>query len=131
MGEFAQACGLVMVGLILIHTLGQGGKQTGILLSVVICTSLGMLFLGYLKPVLEFLDILGSLGGVSSQMTATLLKITGIGILTEIAAMICCDSGSASLGKSLQFLGSGVILWLSLPLFQALIDLLRRILGEL
>lgn len=131
MEEFVQACALVMVGLILIHTLGSGGKQTGLLLSCGICAMVGVLFLSYLKPVLDFLEVLGSLGGVNSQMTLTMLKITGIGILTEISAVICSDNGAASLGKALQLMGTGVILWLSLPLFETMINLLRRILGEL
>ena len=60
-----------------------------------------------------------------------LMKATGIGIVTEIANMVCKDAGNESMGKSMQLLGSAVILYLSMPLFQVLIDLLQKILGEL
>ena len=126
-----QAWGLVLIGLILVPTLGSGGKQMGTLLVILICVSLGTVLLGYLKPVLDFLQILRSLSGVSSEMVATLLKITGIGLISEISALICADAGCAAMGKSLQLAGSGVILWLSLPLFTALAELLQQILGEL
>ena len=131
MDIFLQAWGLVLIGLILVQTLGAGGKQMGMLLIMLICVLLGMVLLGYLKPVLDFLDVLRNLSGVSSEMITTLLKITGIGIITEISAMICSDVGCSALGKSLQLAGSGVILWLSLPLFTALAVLLQEILGEL
>ena len=131
MNIFMQAWGLVLIGLILVQTLGSGGKQMGTLLVILICVSLGTVLLGYLKPVLDFLQILHSLSGVSSEMIATLLKITGIGLISEISALICADAGCAAMGKSLQLAGSGVILWLSLPLFTALADLLQQILGEL
>lgn len=44
--------------------------------------------------------------------------------------MVCTDAGNASLGKAVQLLGTAVILWLSLPLFKALVELLQSILGE-
>ena len=64
-------------------------------------------------------------------MIEILMKATGIGIVTEIANMVCKDAGNESMGKSMQLLGSAVILYLSMPLFQVLIDLLQKILGEL
>ena len=50
---------------------------------------------------------------------------------TEIANLVCKDAGNESMGKSVQLLGTAVILYLSMPLFTALIDLLQKILGEL
>ena len=64
-------------------------------------------------------------------MVATLLKVTGIGMVTEIAALVCKDAGNESMGKSMQLLGTATILWLSMPLLTALIELLQKILGEL
>ena len=64
-------------------------------------------------------------------MVEILMKSTGIGIITEIANLVCKDAGNESMGKSMQLLGTAVILYLSLPLFQTLIELLQKILGEL
>jgi hypothetical protein len=57
--------------------------------------------------------------------------VVGIGIMTEIGGLICTDGGSSSLGKTVKMLGSAVILWLSLPLYAKLMELLQKILGEL
>jgi hypothetical protein len=57
--------------------------------------------------------------------------VIGIGILSEISALICADAGNSSLGKALQILGGTAMLWLSLPVFRTLVDLIRSILGAL
>ena len=45
--------------------------------------------------------------------------------------MICTDAGNASLTKAIQLLGGAVILYLSVPMFSALMDLIQKIVGEL
>lgn len=55
----------------------------------------------------------------------------GVGVSTELIACICNDAGKASLGKSLQMLGTAVILSLSLPMIRALLTMVRQILGGL
>ena len=56
------------------------------------------------------------------------MKTTLIGIVTEIAALLCSDSGNAALAQALRLLSSCVMLYLSIPVFQALLDLIQRIL---
>ena len=64
-------------------------------------------------------------------MLGILLKAVGIGLVSEIAGLVCTDAGNGSLGKTLQLLGSAVILYLSLPIFTAMLELIREILREL
>ena len=87
--------------------------------------------LHYLRPVINFLHTLQTLGGLDRNMVSALLKVTGIGIVSEIANLVCKDACNESMGKSMQLLGTAVILYLSMPLFTALIELLQKILGEL
>ena len=128
---FLQGCGAVFLAIILIQSQGKSGKEFGTLIGIGVCAMCAFLALRYLEPVMDFLDQLEDLGGLSGPMVDILLKISGIGILSEIAAAVCSDTGNASLGKTLQLLGTGTILWLSLPLFTGLITLLQEILGEL
>ena len=85
----------------------------------------------YLEPVIRFIRELEELGGLDADSVTALLKVVGIGILSEIAALVCRDAGNASLGKTVQLLGSTVILALTVPLFSALLELIQKILGEL
>ena len=109
--------------------LSKQGKDFSLLLAMVGCAMAGVVLLHYLEPVLDFVGKLQLLGDLNGDMLLILLKTVGIGLISEIAAMICTDSGNASLGKTVQLLGAAVILWLSLPIFQMMVDLMERILG--
>lgn len=127
---FLKAAGAVLVAVLLSLTLSQQSRNTAAVLSMAVCAMVLLLGLSYLQPVLDFLEQLESLGNLSGEMISVLFKVTGISLISEIAAMICTDSGNASLAKALQILTSAVILWLSIPVFNALIDLVRKILEE-
>ena len=131
MTVFLQVCGAVLLAVILVLTLKSNSKDMGAILAIAVCCMVALAALNYLKPVLTFVQALENLGGLDSTMVSTLLKVTGIGIITEIANLVCKDAGNESMGKSMQLLGTAVILYLSMPLFTALIELLQKILGEL
>lgn len=64
-------------------------------------------------------------------MLGLLLKAVGIGLVSQIAGAVCTDAGNGALARQLQLLGNAAILYLSLPLFSGLLELLQEILGEL
>lgn len=131
MTAFLQACGMVLLAVILILALGSHSKDMAALLGLAACCMVALIAMRYLEPVITFLEQMETLGGLNSDMVKTLLKVVGIGMIAEIAALVCADAGNASLGKTVQLLGSAVILYLSVPLFNSLIELLQQILGEL
>jgi len=128
MGGFLQAAAAVLIGLILTQLLSNRVKSYASMLSMGVCVMVLLLGLRYLAPVVDFLRELEALGNLHSEMVKILLKVAGIGILTEISALLCTDSGNASLAQSLRILSAAVILWLSLPVFRALLELIQRIL---
>ena len=125
-----QAAAGVLLCVIFVLALGKDGKQTALLLVLGVCAMVGVLALGYLEPVVSMIRRLGLLGNVNQEMLAILLKSVGIGLIGEVAGLICADSGNASLGKAIQILSAALILRLSLPLLEELLDLLERVLGE-
>ena len=94
------------------------------------CCLLLTLGAAYLESVLAFLQRLVEIGNLDSSLISILFKVVGISIISEVAGMICADAGNASMGKALNILATGVILWLSIPIFNALLDLVQEILGE-
>ena len=128
---FLQVSGAVLLAIIIVLALRNNAKDVASILSIAVCAMVALAAMHYLEPVLGFLRILESMGGLKRDMTKILLKSTGIGILSELASLICKDAGNESIGKSMQILGTSVILYLSIPMFSALIELLQRILGEL
>ena len=128
---YLQVSGGVILSVILILAIKSHCNEIATVLAVFVCCIAILAAMTYLQPVLAFLQTLEHLGGLDSSMVKTLLKVTGIGILTEVARLICKDASNESLGKSMQLLGGAVILYLSIPLFTALLELAQRILGAL
>ena len=124
------AAGLLIAG-VLVLTVGRQEKDLSLLLGMGACIMAVTAGLSFLEPVLSFLRRLEELADLQTGVLPVLLKITGIGLVSEVGAVVLSDSGNASLARGLQLLGSCVILWLSLPVFEALLELVQRILGEL
>lgn len=124
-----KAAAAVLIALVLGQAIRE--KDMSLLLSMAVCAMVGALLMTYLEPVLDFLRQLRELGDLQGDMLGILMKVLGIGIVTEITEMVCRDSGNTSLGHALQILGTAVILWLSLPIFTTLIQMIQRILGEI
>ena len=117
-----------MILVILCLLVSSRDKSFGSLLVMAGCAMLLILGLSYLSPVVTFLQDLQTLGNLQPDLMKVLLKVAGIGILTEISGLICADSGNNALAQSLRILSTGVILWLALPIFQALLDMICTIL---
>ena len=130
MDTFVKATALALISAVLILIVGKRDKDIAMLLSLAAGCMLCVLALGYLEPVLAFVRRLQILGQLDSELTRVLLKAVGICLLAELAGMICADAGNTALAKVLQIVATGTVLWLSLPLFTALIDLIGNILGE-
>ena len=122
--------GVVLLAVVLGLSLGKQ-KDIGVLLTMAVCCMVAMIAISYLEPVLDFLRELETLGDLQGDMLGILLKAVSIGLVSEIAGLVCTDAGNGSLGKTLQMLGSAVILYLSLPIFTAMLELIREILREL
>lgn len=128
---FWKAIAVSLLTVILGAVMGKKDKDISVLLSIAGCVLIAGFTAVYLSPVVRFLGELESMGNLRSDLLGILLKAVGIGLISEIAAVVCSDSGNAGLGKMIQLIGSVVILWLSIPVFQALLDLVQTILGEL
>ena len=85
---------------------------------------------GFLEPVLDFWKQLQQVGQLDETWLTILMKVVGIGLIAEVASLVCADAGNGSLGKAIQILAAAVILWLSIPLLEGLLELVQRILGE-
>ena len=123
-----KATGAALIASILGLALSKQGKDMQILLVVAGCCMVAGVAATFLRPVIELLGELQELGNLNPELTGIVIKSAGIGLVSELACMICSDAGNASLGKSVQLLGSSVVLYLALPVFRALIELVQGIL---
>ena len=121
----------VLTALILWINLSKSNKDISVLTTLAVCAMAVIAAAAFLRPVISFAKKLQSIGNLDKDLVAIVLKVVGIAIVTEIAASICKDAGNDSLGKTLQFVSSATVLWMSIPVFERLLDLLNKILGAI
>ena len=128
MGEYLRWTAVVLAGLILSLVLRQRSGELGVLLTLAVCTLVGFAAIRLLEPVTELLGELERLGNVDREAVSIMLKAAGIALISELAGLICSDAGENAMGKALQILSNGAILWLSLPLLKQILSMIGEVL---
>ena len=129
MNEFLKVTAGVLTALILWLCLNKNAKDLSVLLTLAVCAMIFAVSITFLRPVLEFLQKIQKMVTLDEALLSVILKAVGIGLLGEICTLICKDAGNESMGKVLQVLSSVVVLWISIPVFEKLLNLLNEILG--
>jgi stage III sporulation protein AD len=120
-----------LTAIILWLNLNKSSKDISVLITTAVCAMTIIAATSFLQPVISFVNKMKEIGDLDENLISTVLKVVGVGIVTEIASLICKDAGNDSMGKALQLVSTGVVLWLSIPVFEKLLSLLDNILGAL
>ena len=128
MNTFIKVIAGALVTVLLCLQLNKHSKDFSFLLGLMVCCMILVVTLEFLQPLLGFLQELDALAGIEDDMLKVMIKTMGISFLAEVSGAICADSGNSALGKTLQFCANCAILWLAIPLFQGLLDLVKNIL---
>ena len=131
MDAFWKAAVVVILTIILGITLEKSQKDIAIVLIITACCAVIVVAMRYMSEVIHFLWELTEATDSLNPFLNTLLKITGVALMTEITGFISSDAGNSSLSKAMQLLGTSVMLFLSLPLFEALFSIIQEILRNL
>lgn len=131
MEQFIQAVALVLVAVIVTLVVGRHSRDISLVLSLAVCVLVLLAGAAFLEPIIEFLQEIQTLGNIDREFLAILLKAAGIGLLAELAGLICADAGENAMGKAVQMLANAAILWISMPLLRKLLALLEEVLGQI
>lgn len=83
---------------------------------------------GALRAAVELMDKLGELSGLSSAVVEPVMKVTGIAIVTRLAADLCRDAKEGALASTVETAGSALALLAVLPLMSAVLEMLGGLL---
>lgn len=128
---FIKASAGVLLTAVISLVLSKQGKDFSLLLTICACVLVAGAAMVYLERIIDFLSVLQHKGNLNNDLLSILLKTVGIGILAEITSLICSDSGNNSLGKVIQILSTSVIIWLCIPIFEELLNIVEGVLGNL
>ena len=131
MEQLWKGIGICLLTCILIIITGKQNKDIALILSIAGTIAVSAISVSFLTPVIDYMKQLSQVASFSTAHLNVLMKATGVGLVAELAATVCSDSGNSSLGNVIRLMSSAVILWLSVPVFQALMKLIGSILGEI
>ena len=113
---------------LLAMALERSAPGMGLLLSVSVTVMLLLAAAAILEPILSFLRKLEQVCGVSSVYSAPMVKCLCIALLTRFGVSLCKDAGQAGMASALETGGSLAALWTALPLFEAFLSMLEKLL---
>ena len=131
MALFFKVLAGAMAGVVLLRLLDRHGSAAGIPFALLVCVLILMAAGTFLQPVLELLRSLQKEVNLDAQLLTIILKAVGIGLVGEVAALICADGGNAALARGVEITTAAALLWLSMPLVKQLLELIRQITGSL
>ena len=75
-----------------------------------------------IQTIIETMEKIQRFMGSSSMYISLIIKIIGITYIAEISSNICRDAGYSAVGSQIDFFGKLMIIAVSMPIFEALID---------
>ena len=108
-------------------------KQLKPEISIVVALCGGLIVLSmvvdYLVDIIAIFNSVVQKTGLNSSLFASILKIIGIGYITEWTSNICSDTGLNSLADKILLAGKILIFVCSLPIITSIIEIITQLLG--
>lgn len=128
-GYFFKAVAAAVITVILVGILKRDNGSISMVLSLAAAILLLFFAAMILQPVLHYFQELADTADFQDAYLLPILKCTGIGIMTQIAVSVCKDAGESSLASMIELCGCTLALFLALPLFNAVLQMIRELMG--
>ena len=95
-------------------------------LMLTISLALIALYLAFdtIKGVTDFIASLAGAAQISPAVLAVVLKAVGISIVTKLSSDVCRDAGQSSVASGIELTGAFAALYIALPLFKTVMDMI-------
>lgn len=126
--DIIKIIGIAFVSVIIIVILKQYRPEFAIYASILAGVLILTLASNTLSGIIEMIKSISSKTNINSQFLMILIKITGIAILTEFAVSVCKDSGESAIASKVDIGGKIIIISMSIPIINALIETVVKVL---
>lgn len=125
--EIMRVVGVGLVGVLMATMLKRERPEWHLIVLVVTGVMVLVIVLSSMAEVINAFGTLLSEGGVDGSLFAGVLKIVGIGYLTEYGAAVCADCGATSVGNKIQLAGKVAVFLMGLPIITALVRTIAQL----
>lgn len=119
--------GIAIIGVIVVATLKSAKPEFAVFATIATGIVMVISMLGALQDVILAFDKIVEKSGIDDGVFSAVLKIIGVGYLTEYSASVANDAGCASIAQKLQFGGKIVIFLMSISIVSALLDVVMAL----
>lgn len=120
--------GIALTGVLVITLLKTAKPEFVVFASIATGVVMVAIMLSSLTDVVIAFDDIVQKSGVNDEVFAIVLKIIGIGYLTEYSSSVATDAGCVSIAQKLQFGGKIIIFLMSISIVKALVVVVSTLL---
>ena len=125
LGKIAAVC---LVGAVLALLLQKSNPELAILLALSVSAGVLLFGLEHMRSVFALLEQMARAGGLSPDLLQPLLKTVGIALISRTGAELCRDANQGAMASAVEIAGAFSAVVVSIPLLQAVWELLRGML---
>ena len=126
--DIIKIIGIAFIAVIIIVILKQYRPEFAIYASILAGVLILALASNTLSGIIDMIKNISNKTNINSEFLVILIKITGIAILTEFAVSICKDAGESAIASKVDVGGKIIIISMSIPIINALIDTVVKVL---
>ena len=126
--QIIKVIGVGLIGALVAGMLRQEKSELYIFAVIATGALILIIILSTLSELIWQFALLVDKSGVDESLFAGVLKIIGVGYLTEYAASLCTDYGVTSIAGKLQLAGKVSVFFMTLPILTNLIEIIASML---
>ncbi|MBQ0038177.1 MAG: stage III sporulation protein AD [Clostridiales bacterium] len=119
---------LCLVCAVLTVLVKKNNPEMGMLLALAVCLVVLAALMGTLEEINAFVRQMMDASNLPPDIFVPLIKTLGIAVISRIGADLCRDAGQAAMASLMEMVGSFGAVLVSLPLFNAVWEMLQSML---
>ncbi len=123
--------GIALTGVVVVTLLKNSKPEFSVFATIATGIVMVITMLSALQEVVLAFDSIVEKSGVNDEVFSAVLKIIGIGYLTEYSSSVATDAGCDSIAQKLQFGGKIVIFLMSISIVKSLVDVVSTLVSSI
>lgn len=120
--------GIAFIGVVTYGFLKNIKSDYGVFLLLAVGAVILILVSDYLANAITAFGDISTKTGINSELFSSIIKIVGIGYISEYSSSVCEDSGCSSIGKKIQLGAKITIFVMSVPIITNIMELVEGLL---
>lgn len=120
--------GIAFVGVVAFGFIKNTKSDYGVFLLLAVGTIILILVSDYLVNALTAFGDMSTKTGINNDLFSSIIKIIGIGYISEYSSSVCEDTGCSSIAKKIQLGAKVTIFVMSIPIITNILELVEGLL---